>query len=105
MPRLSNKLVEEIQPRDKEHRVWDDKVIGFGVRVKPTGTKTYFVQYRSKAGKVCRISIGRHGTISTTNARKKAIKIQAEVLFGEDPLRKAAEEGQESTLLAGSVSG
>ena len=35
MPKLTKKVVEGLKPRDRDYRTWDDKVIGFGARVKP----------------------------------------------------------------------
>ena len=29
-----------------EHVLWDDEIKGFGVRVRPSGRKTYIVKYR-----------------------------------------------------------
>lgn len=91
MPRLSKKLVDELKPKPKDYFVWDDQVKGFGVRVKPSGTRSYIVQYRTKRGKARRLTIGKHGTISTKDARKRALQLLSEVLLGTDPMERAKE--------------
>jgi integrase len=89
MPRLSKALVDQLQPRAKDYFVWDDQVKGFGVRVKPSGTRSYIVQYRTRRGKARRFTIGKHGTVSTKDARKRARQILTEAVFGSDPAERA----------------
>ncbi len=91
MPRLSKKLVDALKPKPKDYFVWDDQVKGFGVRVKPSGTRSYIVQYRTRRGKARRFTIGKHGTIPTKDARKRALQILSELLFGTDSVERARE--------------
>jgi len=45
--KLTKKTVEGIKPDPlKELFVWDSELKGFGLRVFPTGRRTYFLQYR-----------------------------------------------------------
>ena len=64
--------------------VWDDEVAGFGVRVMPSGAKTYQTQYR-KGGRTRRVSLGRHGTLTADEARKRARELLGRVAGGENP--------------------
>jgi hypothetical protein len=58
------------------------------VRVKPTGVKTYFVQYRNADGRTRRMVIGKHGTLATDEARDLGRQKLAEVSKGDDPSAK-----------------
>ena len=49
-------------PTEGEATYWDDKVSGFGVRVRATGGRSFIFKYRVKGDpKVCRITIGDAG--------------------------------------------
>jgi len=43
--------VNALKPNGFEFTVWDDAVTGFGVRVRPTGAKSYVVVYRAGSGR------------------------------------------------------
>jgi integrase len=91
--RLTKRVVDNLRPDPaREIFVWDDEINGFGVRVQPTGLKTYVVQYRTTIGQQRRMAIGRHGVVTTDQARTVARKHLAHVTLGEDPsaARKAA---------------
>jgi integrase len=71
----------------KEYRIWDGDtggVRGFGLRVKPSGTRSFFYQYA--LGKKRRITIGQYPALSIKKAREQAQKYAAQVLDGIDPL-------------------
>jgi len=84
--KFTKRLIEAIKPdENKEILVWDSELRGFGVRVFPTGRKTYFVQYRNKFKRTRRKKIGAHGAITTEQAREIAMAILGDVAKGEDP--------------------
>jgi hypothetical protein len=39
--RITKRAVDALKPNGFEFTVWDDTVTGFGVRVRPTGAKSY----------------------------------------------------------------
>ncbi len=83
---LTKKTVEQLKAdASRDQWRWDAKLNGFGVRVKPSGCKTYVVQYRNVHGPTRRFTLGRHGVLTATQARKEALKILAEVAQGRDP--------------------
>lgn len=66
--------------------IWDDVLPGFGLSITATGVKTYVVQYRTRTGRQSRrLAIGRHGVLSTEQARAEAQQILAAVARGADP--------------------
>ena len=85
MPKINKRLVDAIKPDPSaEQWVWDSELKGFGLRVKPTGRKSYLVQYRSQ-GRTRRLTIGAHGVLTPDEARKLAKQKLAEVSNGADP--------------------
>jgi hypothetical protein len=86
MPRITKRAVDGARPHpDRDRYVWDSDVRGFGLRVKPSGRKSYFVRYRSPSGRERRITLGQHGRITPDQARKLAQQVFGRVAAGEDP--------------------
>jgi integrase len=70
---------------------FDDRLTGFGLKVQPSGVKSYFVQYRDgkgrKAEKIRQV-IGRHGAWTADRARQKADEILSHVGLGNAPVHE-----------------
>ena len=47
---LTERTIEALTPEARPWIAWDDQVTGFGVRVQPTGTKSFIVNYRAGDG-------------------------------------------------------
>jgi integrase len=89
MARLTKRAVDSLKPvPDRDVFAWDEEIRGFGVRVKPSGTKTYLIQYRNAEGRTRRLVIGKHGILATDEARDLGRQKLAEVSKGEDPSAK-----------------
>lgn len=90
--KLNKRAIDAIQlPLEKQAMLWDSELRGFGVRVLPSGLKTFIVQYRNIEGIKRRMNIGRYGVITVDQARDLArIKIGL-VAAGEDPADKLRE--------------
>jgi hypothetical protein len=95
--RITKRTVDAFQAGGREFTAWDDTVSGFGVRVRPTGAKSYVVIYRAGSGRgapVRRYTIAAVGKITPERARARAKAILAEVAHGHDPAdQKATERG------------
>jgi len=91
--RLCKTVVERIKAADQDVVVRDDTLPGFGVRVKPSGVRSYIIQYRNRnTSESRRLTIGQHGPLLTFDqAKKQARGMLADAIRGEDPveLRKA----------------
>jgi integrase len=93
--KLTKRIVEAIRPEPQsEVVVWDAVLPGFGVRVKPSGVRSYIVQYRNEHGRSKRGTIGSHGRLTLDQARRQARQLLASVVAGADPVaeRKAMRE-------------
>ena len=84
MPRITKRLVEAAEVRDKDYIICDDELPGFALRVLPSGKRYYVVQYRIGA-RYRRMSPGMHGVLTTEKARRKAFNLLAAIKDGEDP--------------------
>ena len=96
MPKLTKRIVEALKrDPDRDVFIWDIDVRGFGVRVKPSGTKTFIIQYRNVERRTRRFVIGQYGVLTVEVARDLAKKKLASVIDGADPSqeRRSAREG------------
>lgn len=86
MARLTKRRVDALTARRSGDRFqWDEELRGFAVRVKPTGTKTFIIQYRNAEGRTRRCVIGQYGVLTVEQARAIAKKKLASVIDGADP--------------------
>jgi hypothetical protein len=84
MSKITKREVDSARRAGAEYFIWDDELRGFGLRVLPSGAKSYVVQFRVK-GRQRRISIGLHGRFTPDQARRKAFDLLNQVAQGEDP--------------------
>ncbi len=99
MPKLTKRTVESLPIEAKDYFVWDSQIAGFGLRVMPSGAKTYQVQYR-KGGRTRRVSLGRHGTITAEMARKLALDVMGQVAKGDNPAEEISIQRKAPTVSA-----
>lgn len=85
MSKLTKRIVDGAELKDRSYFIWCSELRGFGVRVFPTGKRTYVVDYRTAGGSRRRMSLGPHGVLTTEEARKLAIATLGEVVRGDDP--------------------
>ncbi len=85
MPRLTKRMLDRLQPAPKDQFVWDSEIRGLGVRLKPSGTKTFFIQYRNESRRTRRFVIGQYGLLTVEQARSLAQQRLTDVIKGEDP--------------------
>ena len=100
---LTKRTVEALKPAAKSWIAWDDTLTGFGIRVQPTGLKSYIVNYRAGDGgrkaPNKRVVLGRHGGITaasnpTSQARHMAQqRVLREAATGDGPAGGRAEAG------------
>ena len=101
---LTKRTVEGLEPTAKPWIAWDNKVTGFGVRIQPSGTKSFLVNYRANGGgrhaANKRVVIGRFGRITPDQARRQAQELLGRVAAGGDPAAERARARGLPTLQA-----
>src|SRR6266446_4785935 len=83
--KITKRMVDELGPDLFARRIWDGELRGFGVRASPSGVASYFLKYRTTAGRQRWQRIGRFNEMAPEEARKIARGILAAVAKGEDP--------------------
>jgi integrase len=84
MTRLSKRVVDAAEARDKDYFIWDADLPGFGLRVFASGKRSYLVQYRAQ-GRTRRYTIGLHGVWTAELARQEAKVQLGRIAKGDNP--------------------
>ncbi len=71
--------IAALEPRQTRYRAWDAQMPGLCVRVQPSGSRTWFFEYRDPGGSRQAVKIGNADRLSPADARKAARQ------FGLDP--------------------
>ena len=84
---LSDAMVRRLPAPAKGNTIaWDTMVGGFGARVTVGGARAFVLDYRTKAGRQRRLTIGRFGDWTTGAARIRARELRRLIDTGADPL-------------------
>jgi integrase len=87
MAKLTKRIVDDAKPREAAFFIWCSELKGFGLRVHPSGGRSYYVDYRNRDGFRKRMKLGDHGPITCEEARKLAMQTLGGVaIAGDDPL-------------------
>jgi integrase len=97
MPKLTKRTIDATEPQEAEFFIWDESIPGFGVRVMPSGRKSFVVQYRA-GRRPRRMSLGPSTVLTCDQARTRAITIIAAVKNGEDPAADRAAKRNAATV-------
>jgi integrase len=97
MPRLNKKAVDAAIPQAKDYVIWDDDLPGFGLRVFPSGKRSYVLQYRSK-GRSRRYTVGLHGVWTPETAKQEARVQLGRIAQGENPAEERQVDHQAITI-------
>jgi integrase len=85
LPKLTKRFVDALKPVTRDTLYRDDDLTGFALRVKPSGARTWVIQYRNLAGRTRKLALGRVGVLTPDEARQRARKALGRVADGEDP--------------------
>lgn len=96
--KLTKSYIDSIPHTDSGQKFYrDTEIRGFGLRVGTTA-KTYFVETKVD-GKVCRVTIGKHGVFTPDQARSEAKKHLVDMARGVNPNDLKAEKRVKSITL------
>jgi integrase len=99
---ITRRVADGAKAAAARYHVWDNEVLGFGLRVEPGGTKTYVVKYRAGDGgrraEQKLVTLGRHGALAPEQARKLAKQVLANVIIGTDPASELKERRRRMTV-------
>jgi integrase len=95
--KLTQRSIAALAPRSSDDVfAWDDDLPGFGVRVKPSGHKSFLVQYR-EGRRTRRVTLGACSIFKLEQARERARRMLVAAKDGKSP---AAERDAAKTALA-----
>ena len=80
--RLTVHAIAAAKPHAQEHTLWDGALAHFGVRVHPSGVKSFIVQARAQ-GRMGKITLGRFPEMGLEMARREAATLLARLWGGE----------------------
>lgn len=92
MPKLTKRVVDGAEIRANRYTLFDSELKGFGLRVFPSGEKSWVVEYRPHGGGrrvgKRRLTLGPSGTLTPDEARGRAKDVLAKARLGADPARE-----------------
>ena len=95
MARITKRSADALKAApDRDLFLWDSSLPGFGLRVKPSGAKSFVIQFRNRMGRSRRLTVGRYGVFTADEARAAAKSALAEVALGKDPAEKRGNDRQ-----------
>ncbi|MDE0150099.1 MAG: site-specific integrase [Rhodospirillaceae bacterium] len=98
--KLTKTYVDRIAPAPADVIHWDIDLPGFGVRVKPSGVRSYVCQYRNReTGESRRMTLGKHGPLLTFHqAKLEARRVLGDAIGGGDMARDRQEKRKAPTV-------
>ena len=82
--KLTDSRIGKLKAEDVEYMVWDTRIAGFGVRVRPTGHKSY-VYHRHAEGRSRKFTLGPVALGSVDEARRDCMEVWERMQSGERP--------------------
>ena len=88
--RFTDAQIKGLKPTNKRAILFEDGGRGFGIRVEPSGRKSFFLEYRFGEGQKRRnrvLTIGKYPRVSLTSARSIALQALAQIKKNIDPAK------------------
>lgn len=98
---LTKRVMDGLVVTGADYVAWDKTLPGFGVRVRPSGAKSFIVFYRAGSGRKApmrKLTIGSTKKLTIEEARKIAKQTIGKVANGADPAAQKNEERKTLTV-------
>ena len=82
--KITKALVTSIEPGPRDISIADTTVVGFELRVRPSGAKVWAFRYRNAQGGQRRVVLGKFPGVTVDEARQLAIQVAGDVARGTD---------------------
>lgn len=99
--RISNHTADAARPREARYVIWDAELSGFGLRVAPTGARSWIASYRAGGGRKAPqrlMTLGTYPKVGAPAARSAASKVLAAAALGHDPAGDRMAKRREMTV-------
>ena len=100
--KLTKRAIDAATPQERRNEVWDAELKGFGVRIEPSGLKTFILRYRAGAGGRRApkrfVNLGKYGAVTPDEARRQAREHLGTVARGAHPGQELARQRSAPTL-------
>jgi integrase len=100
--KLTKRVVDAAEPKAARYTLFDSEIRGFGLRVFPSGQKSWVFEYKGVEGgrraTTKRVTIGRVGEFTPDEARKQADMLRAKAKVGLDPQAARTEQRAAATV-------
>ena len=90
--KLTDARISKLKAGDVEYMVWDTRIAGFGVRVRPTGHKSY-VYHRHAEGQSRKFTFGPVALGGVDEARRDCMEVWNSMQSGERARRRRRRAG------------
>ena len=82
--RFTARNIEALKPKAPRYEVWEDGGTGFGLRVAPSGRRSWIFMYRYR-GRPRRMTLGTYPALSLADARVAFAETKRKAETGKDP--------------------
>ena len=100
--KLTKRVVDTAEPRGTRYTIFDSALPGFGLRVFPSGEKSWIFEYRpgegGRSAPKRRMTLGKVTDFTPDQARKVADGLRSSVKTGKDPQRDKATQREALTV-------
>lgn len=98
--KLTKRIIDLAGPRGRRYEIWDAELKGFGLRVEPSGLKSFILRYRPGGRRAAKrfVNLGRYGAVTPDEARRQAREHLGAVARGVDPAQERARKRAAATI-------